>query len=79
MPAARLCVIEPLIPHGGRFATIEESELLAEDPHMVPVVRKQWAFRRYGTAKLTLSPDGLGSNGVHYLLVLRHQIVGRAV
>jgi hypothetical protein len=36
-------------------------ELLAENPHMVPVVRKQRLFRRYGTAKLTLATDGLGS------------------
>ena len=59
--AARLCVTEPLIPRGGRFAATEEPELLAEDPHMVPVVRKQRVLRRYGAAKLTLATDGLGS------------------
>jgi hypothetical protein len=62
--AARLCVTEPLIPRGGRFAATEEPELLAEDPHMVPVVRKQRVLRRYGAAKLTLTTDRLGSRGV---------------
>lgn len=59
--AARLCVTEPLIPRGGPFAATEEPELLAEDPHMAPVVRKQRVLRRYGAAKLTLATDGLGS------------------